>query len=350
MELHDQFVSIFSEIVEDVKGFFPPKKEFPKEATNYLIKMVEHNVPDGKHIRGMIVVNTFLALSDKRDPKSIRGALLLGWCLEFYHAFRFVADDVMDHSKTRRGRSCWHDLVGMIGINDSFTLEGFVFQLLKKHFCKHPHYLELVEFFLDSGLCSELGRTLSQSTIDYQTKKPIFSKYNNDYFCKMIRLKSSIASFYLPIALGITLATGKAIDLDSLEHQEKLNEAKKVMLQLGEYYIIKDDIIKNFSDKKLLNDNIDQDIQMGKCSWLIVTALKHSSEEQTQQLTKNYGKNNPKSLQIVKEIYQQLNLFQIYQDFEQKSLNSIVHSLDNLKYNPKEIFSILLSQVLKRKN
>ncbi|KAJ6235999.1 farnesyl-pyrophosphate synthetase [Anaeramoeba flamelloides] len=349
MELHDQFVSIFPEIVENMKEFFPPKEEFPKEASNYLLKMVEHNVPDGKHYRGMTVVNTFLTLSDKRDQKSIREALILGWCLEFYHAFRYVADDVVEGSKTRRGRKCWHQIVGMIGINDSFTLEGFVFQLLKKYFGKHPHYLELVELFLDSGFCSELGRTLSQSTIDYKTHKPLFSKYNENYFQKMIRLKTSIVAFYLPIALGITLATRKAISLDSLEHQRKLNEAKKVMLQLGEYYIIKEEIVNNFSEKNA-NDNSDKDIQLGKCSWLIVAAIKHSNEEQIQKLKVNYGIPNQKATQIVKEIYNQLNLVRIYQDFEQKSFNSITQSLDNLKYNPKEIFSILLNQIFYRKN
>ncbi|KAJ3449604.1 farnesyl-pyrophosphate synthetase [Anaeramoeba flamelloides] len=311
--------------------------------------MVEHNVPDGKHYRGMTVVNTFLTLSNQRDPKSIRGALILGWCLEFYHAFRYVADDVVEGSKTRRGRSCWHQLVGMIGINDSFTLEGFVFQLLKKYFSKHPHYLELVELFLDSGFCSELGRTLSQSTIDYKTQKPIFSKYSDNYFQKMIRLKTSIVAFYLPIALGITLAANKATDLDSLEHQEKLNEAKRVMLQLGEYYIIKEEIVNNFSDQNA-NDNSDIDIQMGACSWLIVTAIKHSNEEQIQKLKDNYGRHNQKSTHIVKQIYNQLSLVQIYQELEQKIFNSITHSLDNLKYNPKEIFSILLNQIFYRKN
>lgn len=32
----------------------------------------------------------------------------LAWAIELYQVFFLVADDIMDHSITRRGSLCWH--------------------------------------------------------------------------------------------------------------------------------------------------------------------------------------------------------------------------------------------------
>ncbi|KAJ3430811.1 farnesyl-pyrophosphate synthetase [Anaeramoeba flamelloides] len=304
--------------------------------------MIKQNVPDGKHIRGMTVVNTYVALSGKRDKKSIKDALLLGWCLEFYHSFMSLVEDIVDDSKLRRGRSCWHQLVGMRGVNDSFTLEGFVYQLLKKYFGKHLHYLEIVELFISAGLCSELGKTLEMSTVDYKTKKPIISKYTFDHFQKIVHLKKGIVSYYLPVALGIVLATRKKVSVQSVEHQKKLKEAKKIAFQIAILNHIKNDYLDNLGSE--IRTKNYTEIKMGKCSWPIVTALSQANEDEAKTLKKHYGSDQNKSIQLVQEIYNQLNLEKSYKDFETNINKSLEYSLNNLKHNPKEIFFFLIDQ------
>lgn len=64
-------------------------------------------------------------------------------------AFFLVADDVMDHSLTRRGVPCWYQNphVGMDAINDSFLLRSGLYFILKKHFSEEPYYAALRDLF-----------------------------------------------------------------------------------------------------------------------------------------------------------------------------------------------------------
>ena len=75
----------------------------------------------------------------------------LGWCIEFLQAFFLVADDVMDHSVTRRGAPCWfrNNDVQLIAINDSFILESCVFKILKRYFGQELYYPQLVDLFIE---------------------------------------------------------------------------------------------------------------------------------------------------------------------------------------------------------
>ena len=74
----------------------------------------------------------------------------LAWAIELYQVFFLVADDIMDHSITRRGSLCWHkkEEVGLIAINDCFFLEQCVYQILRK-FRDHKCYTEIVDLFLE---------------------------------------------------------------------------------------------------------------------------------------------------------------------------------------------------------
>ena len=70
-------------------------------------------------------------------------AMTVGWCIEWLQAFFLVADDMMDHSITRRGQPCWYKVpkVGLNACNDCIILEACIYKILKKHVKKLPCYL-----------------------------------------------------------------------------------------------------------------------------------------------------------------------------------------------------------------
>jgi geranylgeranyl pyrophosphate synthase len=72
-------------------------------------------------------------------------AMAMGWCIEWLQAFFLVADDMMDHSITRRGQPCWYKLphVGLNACNDCIVLEACIYKILKKHARHLPCYTEV---------------------------------------------------------------------------------------------------------------------------------------------------------------------------------------------------------------
>jgi geranylgeranyl pyrophosphate synthase len=71
-------------------------------------------------------------------------AMTVGWCIEWLQAFFLVADDMMDHSITRRGQPCWYKVpkVGLNACNDCIVLEACIYKILKKHVKPLPCYVE----------------------------------------------------------------------------------------------------------------------------------------------------------------------------------------------------------------
>jgi len=71
-------------------------------------------------------------------------AMTVGWCIEWLQAFFLVADDMMDHSITRRGQPCWYKVpkVGLNACNDCIVLEACIYKILKKHAAALPCYVQ----------------------------------------------------------------------------------------------------------------------------------------------------------------------------------------------------------------
>lgn len=98
----------------------------------------------GKCNRGLSVVDSERILLDRDlSPDEYVNAAALGWMVELLQAMMLVLDDIMDASRTRRGKQCWYLLsgVGMAAVNDATMLESAIYMLLKKRFKNHPAYV-----------------------------------------------------------------------------------------------------------------------------------------------------------------------------------------------------------------
>lgn len=64
---------------------------------------------------------------------------------------------------------------------------------------------------------------------------------------------------------------------------------------------------------------------------------------------KNYGINDDKAVEKVKEVYAQLDIISIYKDYEKKSYAKLMNLISKAPVNlPKEIFTELTNKLYKR--
>lgn len=269
-------------------------------------------------------------------------AATLGWMTELLQAFFLVSDDIMDSSITRRGQPCWYRQpnVGMVAINDAFLLESAIYSLLKKHFRSHPAYVDLLELFHEVTFQTELGQLCDLLTAPED--KVDLNSFSMDKFTFIVIYKTAYYSFYLPVAL--------ALYQQNIATPKNLKQAEQILIPLGEYFQAQDDYLDNFGLPEHIG-KIGTDILDNKCSWLINTALAIATPEQRKILDDNYGRKDPTKEAAVKKLYGELNLQQIYKDYEEKRVGEIkkmIAEVDESEGLKKEVFESFLSKIYKR--
>lgn len=200
----------------------------------------------------------------------------------------------------------------MIAINDSFILESAIYLLLKKFFRQESYYIDVVELFHDITFKTELGQLLDLITAP-EDKVNLdnfgFSKY---YF--IVRYKTAFYSFYLPVALAMYQA--------GVATEKNLQQAKDVLIPLGEYFQVQDDYLDCYGDPEHIG-KIGTDIQDNKCGWLVNKALEIVTPEQRALLDEHYGRKNADSEAKIKKLYLDLNIETHYKEYEAQSVKEI---------------------------
>eukprot|EP01029_Cantina_marsupialis_P022814 TRINITY_DN559_c0_g1_i1.p1 TRINITY_DN559_c0_g1~~TRINITY_DN559_c0_g1_i1.p1 ORF type:complete len:379 (-),score=107.22 TRINITY_DN559_c0_g1_i1:160-1296(-) len=370
----DAFLKVYNEletgIVNDIEKVF----NFPPDVVSWVKKMIEHNVKGGKMTRGLCVVMAVRCLAESagNEPteKQLHDARVLGWVIEWLQAAFLVADDIMDDSTLRRGKKCWykHSHVGTKGINDSFILLTSVHQMLRKFFQDHPQYVHLIHLFDTITYITEMGQLMDLTTETHSSVQSLakpeamsvtvegeeddseemnemdggfdFSGYTLDRYRQIVVHKTAHYSFYLPVAAALIMM--------GIIDQPTHVEAKTILLTMGEYFQIQDDALDCFGDPEVIG-KVGTDIQDGKCSWLVVQALRWAGPTQRRVLQKHYGKDDEEGIKAVKEVYQELNLLEMFQTYEMDTKEQIDLAIDQTKHVPKNVYKTLLQKVFKRK-
>nr|XP_028565676.1 farnesyl pyrophosphate synthase isoform X2 [Podarcis muralis] len=337
----DQFVGFFPQVVKDLTEDDLHNAEV-SDVVARLKQVVEYNAIGGKYNRGLTVVAAFreLAAPEQQDPKSFQRALAVGWCIELLQAFLLVADDIMDYSETRRGHPCWYkkEGIGLDAVNDAFLLESLIYRLLKRYCRGQPYYLNLLELFLQTSYQTELGQALDLITAP--PSKVDLNRFTEQRYKTIVKYKTAFYSFYLPVAAAMYMA--------GIDSEEEHAHARTILLQMGEFFQIQDDFLDCFGDPEMTG-KIGTDIQDNKCSWLVVQCLKRASAEQRQLLEENYGQKDLDKVAHVKQLYEELGLKKIYQDYEESSYQCLSGLISQHAVRlPSQIFLGLAQKIYKR--
>ncbi|CAI9740848.1 farnesyl pyrophosphate synthase-like [Octopus vulgaris] len=337
----EKFDELFPVLLEDISTEW--KNQFEGDDLLERVREVcSYNVPFGKKNRGTTVPAAYTGLMNGQvSEDDLRLARILGWCIEWLQAFFLVADDIMDNSVTRRGKPCWYRVenIGKIAINDSFFLEMSIYTLLRKYFRSKPYYVELLELFHSITSKTVMGQMLDLVIVPPDGKIE-FEKFSLEKYKKIVKFKTAFYSFYLPVGLAMYMA--------GIKEQEIHNEAKDILLQMGEYFQIQDDYLDCFGDPSVTG-KIGTDIEDGKCSWLVVQALSLVSDEQKTVLERNYGCDCPHKIQCVKSLYKELKLDELFLKYEEESYKLLLEKIEKCSHLPKEIFLTFAKKIYKRK-
>lgn len=341
----DRFLNVFKEIVDELTGILVSYK-MPKEAITWFQNNLNYNIPGGKLNRGLSVVDTYAILNnttaDKLDDETYRKVAILGWAIELLQAYFLVADDMMDQSETRRGQLCWYlnEGVGIIAINDSFMLEGAIYEILRRHFRKDSYYVDLLDLFHEVTFQTELGQLLDLVTADEDHVD--LSKFSLEKHSFIVIFKTAYYSFYLPVAL--------AMYMSGINDEKDLKQVKDVLIPLGEYFQIQDDYLDCFGTPEQIG-KIGTDIKDNKCSWVVNQALLHATPEQRNLLDNNYGMKDDESEAKCKQLFKDMGIEKIYHEYEESIVQKLRQQIDQIDESrglKKDVLTAFLNKVYKR--
>lgn len=306
--------------------------------------MIKYNCTGGKFYRASVVLSTVRTLCDESDDdynKYEHSAIVLGWCVEILQACFLVADDIMDQSTTRRGKPCWYKnpTIKYDAVNDSFILRTFMNFLINTHFKADREMLFKIKMVFDEvGMDTEMGQMLDlTSQPQGQTGKGILDGFSMDLYRKIVTFKTACYTFFLPIACGLIIM--------KQDGPKELDTARKICMQIGEKFQIQDDYLDNFGLPEKIG-KIGTDIQDHKCSWLCVKALKLMSADQRKVFDEHYGKHEDSSVQKIKQIFDDLNLKDLYLKQEETSHVEITKLVNEASsFLPSALFLPILDKI-----
>ncbi|XP_057507386.1 farnesyl pyrophosphate synthase [Actinidia eriantha] len=317
-DLKSKFLEVYSALKSEL--LHDPAFEFTDVSRQWVERMLDYNVPGGKLNRGLSVIDSYQLLKDGKEltDEEIFLASALGWCIEWLQAYFLVLDDIMDNSKTRRGQPCWYRLpkIGMIAVNDGIVLRNHIPRILKKHFRGKPYYVDLLDLFNEVEFQTACGQMIDLITT-LEGEKDL-SKYSIPLHHRIVQYKTAYYSFYLPVACALLMAG---------ENLENHIDVKNVLIEMGTYFQVQDDYLDCFGHPDVIG-KIGTDIEDYKCSWLVVKAMELSNEEQKKLLHENYGKEDPTAVAKVKELYNTLNLQGVFEEYESKSYEKLISSIE----------------------
>lgn len=126
------------------------------------------------------------------------------------------------------------------------------------------------------------------------------------------------------------------------------NQAREILLLMGEYFQIQDDYLDAFADPKVLG-KVGTDIQDNKCSWLVVQALLRATPEQRRVLEENYGQKDDAKVARIKELYREMDLKGVYERYEEQVVQQLRGMIAAVTAVPQEVYEFQLNKIYKRK-
>jgi len=214
----------------------------------------------------------------------VESALPAALSIEVFHNFTLMHDDIMDNAPLRRGNVTVHEKWNTntaILSGDAMLIEAY--QLLCGY--SGDQLKKILPLFNDTALGVCRGQ---QMDMEFEKRNDV----SVDEYIEMIRLKTAVL---LGGALEIGGIIANASDSD-LEHIRIFGE------KLGISFQLRDDYLDAFGDPENFGKQVGGDILSDKKTYLYLTAISRSSEEQKATFDHWHGNADLAKIDIIKNI------------------------------------------------
>ncbi|XP_076757108.1 farnesyl pyrophosphate synthase-like [Xylocopa sonorina] len=311
-----ELMAVWPDIVRDITEQL---SDLP-EVNKWIAKALQYNVPGGSARRGLSVVYTFKTLypSDELPEEELYKARVLAWCIELLQAFLLTIDDIQDKSKMRRNKPAWyiHHDINLRAITDAVLMNTSIYVLFKKYFKSKDYYMDLVELFLDITHKTNCGQCLDLIPLRQEGKLNL-DLFTMNRYNALVKYKTSYYTLVLPV-IGAMYMVG-------IKDPEVHRQAKTILLEIGHFFQIRNDYLDFYTDPEHPEVYGTQDIEEGKCTWLIVVALQRATPKQRKILEECYGSSDKEKINRVKQVYIELGIANTYAIYEEET-HSLLHT------------------------
>ena len=184
---------------------------------------------------------------------------------------------------------------------------------------------------METTLQTECGQLLDLLCENIELKD-----FSVDRWTLIVKYKTAFYSFYLPVALGMTLS--------GVTDRSAYDSAREILLIMGVYFQAQDDYLDAFGTEAQIG-KVGTDIQDKKCGWLFVNAYHGMVDAAGKKLLDgHYGKCKvgSKEEKKIKQLYKDIDLEQLYKRIMQGSPNK--YDVDYSREDAQGLAAILKRQ------
>jgi len=246
----------------------------------------------GKRIRPLMVLMTCEGYG--RDKSA---ALNASMCVEVFHNFTLLHDDIMDQASLRRGQDTVHIKYGL----NTGILTGDVMLIQSYQYLLNYNDPQLIKSLLDvfNKMAFEVCEG-QQMDMDFETSNTVSIA---DYI-KMISLKTSVL-LAASAQMGAIIAGADAIQQGHIY---------AFALNLGIAFQLHDDVLDIYGASAQVGKKIGGDILQNKKTYLYIKSLELADESQLEKLKYYYQSefigDEDKKIIVVTDIFRSLNVIE----------------------------------------
>jgi geranylgeranyl diphosphate synthase, type I len=303
-------VNVLPQLVEFQKNFLPVLEAFFTEhrrktqslwslAEDMFERLADFTLRGGKRTRPAILYYGYQGFSEENPER------LFPICIacELMQSFLLIHDDIMDQSDVRRGGQTIHQQY-----QDGKTYYGESMAILVGNLAGYLGIRAIASSELDASVKSILMDLYSQICIDAGYGQALDISLNTpesmteESIYRIYRYKTARYTTEFPLLAAAILG--------GCNHEITLL-IRKLGVELGIIFQIRDDILGMFGNDIELGKQVSLDLIQGKKTLLIYKALEKSSPHQKEQLLKIYGNLNaePHEIALAKEIIVETGAF-----------------------------------------
>jgi len=272
----------------------------------------------GKRLRG-----TLIKLGEKITAGKTANYLHIATAYELFQTAILIHDDIIDKSKTRRGKKTIHATYEdeHFGVSRALCVGDYGLFYTNYMLANAP-LDDAVKIQIQKQFSEVQLRTLEGEIMDVTLPaEPIDLENNYDSYMNTVHeiYRHKTAWYTLAGPLMIGAICGGA-------NNSLVQELKEIAIPLGVAFQIKDDLLGMYAKEKTLGKSAISDMEEKKQTMLYGYAYKHATLEQKKRLNELYGKQGAThaDLETVRDIFTTTGSLQFSQDkieeLSQKSL------------------------------